>query len=361
MREPRAESREQRVESREESAERRAPSAESRSPSAERRAPRSEIDTPTPVSLAVEVAGIRMKNPVLTASGTFGYAREFEQYIDLNRLGALVVKTITRLPRPGNPPPRVVETPAGMLNAIGLQNVGIEAFIREKLPYLRALQPPLIVNVAGESVEDFRELTKRIADQEGVAGIELNISCPNVAGGLDFSTDPDLAYQVVKAAREGTSLPIIPKLSPNVTDISAIARAVTDGGADAISLINTLVGMAVDVRTRQPRIGNVTGGLSGPAIRPVAVRMVWQVARVVRVPVIGMGGIVTAEDALEFLIAGATAVAVGTANFIDPATAVKVIEGLEHYCVANGIPDVRQLIGSLQVPRQSDDCGWSAR
>lgn len=312
-----------------------------------------------PVNLAVEIAGIRMKNPVLTASGTFGYAREFEQYMDLNRLGALVVKTITHLPRAGNPPPRVVETPAGMLNAIGLQNVGIEAFIREKLPYLRTLEPPLIVNVAGESVEDFRDLTKRIGDQEGVAGIELNISCPNVAGGLDFSTDPDLAYRVVKGAREATSLPIIPKLSPNVTDIAAIARAVADAGADAISLINTLVGMAVDVRTRQPRIGNVTGGLSGPAIRPVAVRMVWQVVQAVRVPVIGMGGIVTAEDALEFLIAGATAVAVGTANFVDPAAAVKVIEGLEQYCAANRIPDIRELIGSLQVPQRGGGCDRS--
>jgi dihydroorotate dehydrogenase (NAD+) catalytic subunit len=290
-----------------------------------------------------------MKNPVMTASGTFGYAREFEQYMDLNRLGALVVKTITRLPRVGNPPPRVVETPAGMLNAIGLQNVGIEAFIRDKLPYLRTLEPPLIVNVAGESVEDFRDLTKRIGDQQGVAGIELNVSCPNVAGGLDFSTDPGLAYRVVKAAREATRLPLIPKLSPNVTDIVTVARAVADAGADAISMINTLVGMAVDVRTRQPKIGNVTGGLSGPAIRPVAVRMVWEVARAVRLPVVGMGGIVTAEDALEFLMAGATAVAVGTANFIDPTAAVKVIEGLERYCAENGIPDIRRLIGSLQV------------
>jgi dihydroorotate dehydrogenase (NAD+) catalytic subunit len=312
-----------------------------------------------PVDLSVDVAGIRMRNPVMTASGTFGYAREFEQYMDLNRLGALVVKTITRLPRAGNPPPRVVETPAGMLNAIGLQNVGIEAFIREKLPYLRQLEPPLIVNVAGESVEDFRDLTKRIGDQEGVAGIELNVSCPNVAGGLDFSTDPSLAYRVVKAARDATRLPIIPKLSPNVTDIVAVASAVADAGADAISLINTLVGMAVDVRTRQPRIGNVTGGLSGPAIRPVAVRMVWQVARAVRLPIIGMGGIVTAEDALEFIIAGAAAVAVGTANFIDPAAAVKVIEGLERYCMTNGMLDIRQVIGSLQVPPQGDEGGGS--
>lgn len=328
--------------------------AESGEESGERRAPRAGGPQPTPVSLAVEVAGIRMKNPVLTASGTFGYAREFEPYMDLNRLGALVVKTITRLPRAGNPPPRVAETPAGMLNAIGLQNVGIEAFIRDKLPYLRRLEPPLIVNVAGESVEDFRDLTQRIGDQGGVAGIELNISCPNVAGGLDFSTDANLAYRVVKAAREATPLPLIPKLSPNVTDIAAIARAVADAGADAISLINTLVGMAVDVRTRQPKIGNVTGGLSGPAIRPVAVRMVWQVARAVRLPVIGMGGIVTAEDALEFLIAGATAVAVGTANFLDPAAAVKVIEGLERYCAANGILDIHQVIGSLQIPQQGE-------
>ena len=305
---------------------------------------------PSPVSLAVEVAGIRMQNPVMSASGTFGYAEEFEKYFDLNRLGAIVVKTITRLPRAGSPPPRIVETPAGMLNAIGLHNVGIEGFIREKLPYLRRLAPPLIVNVAGESVEDFRELTKRISDQEGVAGIELNVSCPNVAGGLDFSSDPQLAHRAVKAAREATPLPLIPKLSPNVTDIVTIARAVAEAGADAISLINTLVGMAVDVRTRRPKIGNVTGGLSGPAIRPVAVRMVWQVARAVRLPIIGMGGIVTAEDALEFLIVGATAVAVGTANFIDPEAPVKVIEGLEQYCAANGIQDVRQLIGSLEIP-----------
>jgi len=296
-----------------------------------------------------------MQNPVMTGSGTFGYAEEFEKYFDLNRLGAVVVKTITRLPRAGNPPPRVVETPAGMLNAIGLQNVGIEGFIRDKLPYLRRLAPPLIVNVAGESVEDFRELTKRISDQDGVAGIELNVSCPNVAGGLDFSSDPQLAHRVVRAAREATPLPIIPKLSPNVTDIVTIARAVAEAGADAISLINTLVGMAVDVRTRRPKIGNVTGGLSGPAIRPIAVRMVWQVARAVRLPVIGMGGIVTAEDALEFLIAGATAVAVGTANFIDPEAPVRVIEGLEQYCAANGIQDVRQLIGSLEIPLGSGE------
>jgi dihydroorotate dehydrogenase (NAD+) catalytic subunit len=291
-----------------------------------------------------------MQNPVLSASGTFGYAQEFERYLDLNRMGAIVVKTITRRPRPGNPPPRIVETPAGMLNAIGLQNVGIEAFIAEKLPYLRRLAPPLIVNVAGESIEDFRELTKRIGDQEGVAGIELNISCPNVAGGLDFSTDPALAHRVVKAAREVTALPLIPKLSPNVTDITAIARAVAEAGADAVSLINTLVGMAIDVRTRRPRIANGTGGLSGPAIRPVAVRMVWQVARAVKLPIIGMGGIVTADDAVEFLLAGATAVAVGTASFLDPGAAVQVIDGLDRYCASQGVGQIRTLVGALDFP-----------
>lgn len=309
-----------------------------------------ETGATRPVSLAVDFAGIRMQNPVLTASGTFGYAEEFTRYLDLNRLGAIVVKTITRKPRPGNPPPRIVETPAGMLNAIGLQNVGIDAFVREKLPFLRQLAPPLIVNLAGESVEDFRELTKRIGDQEGVAGIELNVSCPNVAGGLDFSTDPTLTFRVVKAARDATHLPIIPKLSPNVTDIRVIARAAEEAGADAVSLINTLVGMAIDVHTRRPKIANVTGGLSGPAIRPVAVRMVWQVRHAVRLPILGMGGIATGEDAAEFLIAGAAAVAVGTASFIDPAAAVNVIEGLEHYCRVQGLTRIGQLTGALESP-----------
>jgi len=302
------------------------------------------------VDLSVDFARIRMQNPVVTASGTFGYAEEFTRYLDLNRLGAIVVKTITRKPRPGNPPPRIVETPAGMLNAIGLQNVGIEAFIREKLPFLRQLEPPLIVNVAGESVDDFRELTKRIGDQEGVAGIELNVSCPNVAGGLDFSSDPTLTFRVVKAARDATPLPIIPKLSPNVTDIRVIARAAEEAGADALSLINTLVGMAIDVRTRRPKIANVTGGLSGPAIRPVAVRMVWQVRQSVGLPILGMGGIATGEDAAEFLIAGATAVAVGTASFIDPSSAVKVVDGLERYCRSHGVARVGELTDTLDSP-----------
>lgn len=302
------------------------------------------------VDLSIDLAGLRLRNPVLSASGTFGYAQEFEEHLDLNRLGAIVVKTITRLPRPGNPAPRIVETPAGMLNAIGLQNVGVEAFIRDKLPYLRRLTPPLIVNVAGESVEDFQELAARVGDQAGVAALELNISCPNVAGGLDFSVDPRLTHEVVRAARRATRLPLFAKLSPNVTDIRPIAAAAAEAGADGLSLINTLVGMAIDVRTRRPRIANGTGGLSGPAIRPVAVRMVWQAARAVRLPIIGMGGIVTGEDAAEFLIAGATAVAVGTANFLDPTATLRVIEGLERYCAAQGVGRVRELTGSLETP-----------
>ena len=298
--------------------------------------------------LAVAIGPLKLQNPILTASGTFGYGEEYAPFVDLNRLGGIVVKGISLLPRLGNPPPRIMETPSGMLNAVGLQNVGVEAFIRDKLPYLRRLEPPLIVNVAGESVEDFRELVKRIGDQEGVAAIELNVSCPNVAGGLDFAVDPALTYRVVKAAREATRLPIIPKLSPNVTDIRAIARAAADAGADALSLINTLVGMAIDVHTRRPKLANTTGGLSGPAIRPVAVRMVWQAAQAVALPIIGIGGIASGEDAAEFLIAGATAVAVGTASFVDPASAARVVDGLERYCAGQGIASVRQLIGSLE-------------
>jgi dihydroorotate dehydrogenase (NAD+) catalytic subunit len=306
--------------------------------------------TPTPIDLSVDLAGIRLANPILSASGTFGYAQEFAPYLDLNRLGAIVVKTITRHARPGNPAPRIAETPAGMLNAIGLQNVGLEAFIQEKLPYLRTLRPPLIVNVAGHSVEDFRDLVKRIGDEEGVAGIELNLSCPNVAGGLDFSTDPAMTARVVRAARDATRLPLFAKLSPNVTDIASIARAAAEGGANGLSLINTLVGMAIDVRTRQPRIGNVTGGLSGPAIRPIAVRMIWQVSRAVRLPIIGMGGVETGENAAELMLAGATAVAVGTASFINPAAATSVLDGLAAYCAGAGVARVCDLIGGVRLP-----------
>jgi dihydroorotate dehydrogenase (NAD+) catalytic subunit len=311
--------------------------------------------------LTVTVAGIAMQNPVMTASGTFGYAQEFEPYLDLSRLGAIVVKTITLLPRAGAKPARVVETPAGMLNAIGLQNVGLDAFIEEKLPYLRKLGPPVLVNIAGESIEDYYELAKRLSDQEGVAGIELNISCPNVADGLIFGCNPTLAHRLMARVRQATTLPLIPKLSPNVTDNVEIARALADGGADALSLINTLIGMAIDVRTRRPKINNVTGGLSGPAIRPIAVRMVWEVARAVKLPLIGMGGIMTAEDALEFLIAGATAVAVGTANFTSPSSAQQVIDGIEAYLVKHRITRVADLVGSVDLTGTSRDApAWSS-
>lgn len=299
--------------------------------------------------LRVTVAGIAMRNPVMTASGTFGYAQEFEPYLDLSRLGAIVVKTITLHPRAGAQPPRIVETPAGMLNAIGLQNVGLQAFIKEKLPYLKKLGPPIIVNIAGESIEDYVELAKRLSDQEGISGIELNISCPNVADGLIFGCNAVLANKLVARVRQATPLPLIPKLSPNVTDVAEIARALADGGADALSLINTLIGMAIDVRTGRPKLGNVTGGLSGPAIRPIAVRMVWEVARAVKLPLIGMGGIMTADDALEFLIAGATAVAVGTANFTSPSSAERVIDGIQAYLIKHRVKRVSDLIGSLDL------------
>ncbi len=299
--------------------------------------------------LSVTIAGIRMQNPVMTASGTFGYAQEFESFLDLSRLGAIVVKTITLHPRAGNPPPRVVETPAGMLNAIGLQNVGVKAFIEEKLPHLRTLGPPVIVNIAGESIDDYVELARRLSDQKGVSGIELNISCPNVADGLIFGCNAALAHQLVAKVRQATPLPLIPKLSPNVTDAVEIAQALADAGADALSLINTLIGMAIDVRSRRPKLGNVTGGLSGPAIRPIAVRMVWEVARAVKLPLIGMGGIMTADDALEFLIAGATAVAVGTANFTSPSSTERVIDGIEAYLIDHKVRRVADLIGSLDL------------
>ncbi|MDE2059229.1 MAG: dihydroorotate dehydrogenase [candidate division NC10 bacterium] len=299
--------------------------------------------------LSVTVAGITMQNPVMTASGTFGYAQEFEPYVDLSRLGAIVVKTITRTPRAGNPPPRIVETPGGMLNAIGLQNVGVHAFIEEKLPYLRKLGPPVIVNIAGESIDDYVELAKRLSDQEGISGIELNISCPNVADGLIFGCNAVLAHKLISQVRQATLLPLIPKLSPNITDVVEIAQSLADAGADALSLINTLIGMAIDVRSRRPKLGNVTGGLSGPAIRPVAVRMVWEVARAVKLPLIGMGGIITADDALEFLIAGATAVAVGTGNFTSPSSAKRVIDGIEAYLIDHKVRRVTDLIGSLDL------------
>ncbi|MEE8503588.1 MAG: dihydroorotate dehydrogenase [candidate division NC10 bacterium] len=302
--------------------------------------------------MGVEIAGIPLKNPVMTASGTFGYGDEFSSFFDLNALGAIIVKTVTMHPRPGNAPPRIAETPGGMLNSIGLQNVGIDLFLKQKLPFLRTLTTPLLVNIAGKSVEEFADLAKRLSDAEGVAGIEVNISCPNVAGGLDFGTDPRLTYEVVRSVRQATPLPVIPKLSPNVTDVTVIARAAADAGADALSLINTIVGMVIDLDSRRPKLPGATGGLSGPAIRPVAVRMVWEVAQVVKTPIIGIGGIMTGNDAVEFLLAGATAVQVGTANFLDPLAPMKVLAGIESYLTLHRFADVTQLVGAA-IPSET--------
>jgi dihydroorotate dehydrogenase (NAD+) catalytic subunit len=300
--------------------------------------------------MAVTIGGLALRNPVMTASGTFGYAREFSLLVDLNRLGAIVVKGLAMTPVKGNRPPRIVETPCGMLNAIGLENVGIDAFESEKLPFLKQLDTPVVANIYGTRIEEYADLAARIDQLDGVAGVEVNISCPNVKqGGVVFGVDPESAAAVVAAVRRATRKTLIVKLSPNVTDVTRIARRVEDAGADALSLINTITGMAVDIETRRPKLANITGGLSGPAIRPVAVRMVWQVALAARVPVIGIGGILTADDALEFLIAGASAVQVGTANFINPRAALDIAAGIEAYLVRHAVADVRSIIGSLQT------------
>ncbi|OQX23751.1 MAG: dihydroorotate dehydrogenase B catalytic subunit [Desulfobacteraceae bacterium IS3] len=303
----------------------------------------------TSVDSSVNI-GIRLKNPVMTASGTFGYAREFELLADLGQIGAIIVKGLSLKPCKGNPPPRIVETSCGMLNAIGLENVGIDAFIAEKLPFLKTLSTPIFVNIYGTCIEEYAQLAARLNDTEGVAGIEVNISCPNVKrGGVIFGTDPRVAYEVVQSVRKETKLPMIVKLSPNVTDITPIAVSAEDAGADALSLINTITGMAVDIKTRRPRLANITGGLSGPAIKPIALRMVWQTAQKVKIPVIGVGGIMTAEDALEFLIAGASAVQIGTANFVNPKAANEIAAGIEKFLTDQNISRVSDIIGTLIV------------
>lgn len=300
--------------------------------------------------LRVSLGNLTLKNPVMTASGTFGYAREFETYLNLNRLGAIVVKGLSLQPSGGNPPPRVVETPCGMLNAIGLENVGVDAFARDKLPFLQTLQTPVFTNIYGRKAEDYAALAERIEALPAVAGIEINISCPNVkAGGVAFGVDPDSAGRVVREVRRRFQRLLLVKLSPNVSDVTVIARRVEDEGADALSLINTITGMAVDVESRRPVLANITGGLSGPAIRPVALRMVWQVCRSVSVPVVGIGGILSARDALEFLIVGATAVQVGTANFVNPRATMDIIDGLEAWLAEKGIARVTDVIGSLET------------
>jgi dihydroorotate dehydrogenase (NAD+) catalytic subunit len=294
---------------------------------------------------------LNLCNPVLAASGTFGYGEEMATFYDLSQLGGIVCKTVTRAPRAGNAPPRACETRSGMLNAIGLQNVGIVRFIAEKLPFLKELGTKIVVNIAGETAEEFAELASMLAECEGVDALELNISCPNVAHGLDFATDPQLTEQLVRGvlrALDDRALPVIVKLSPNVTDITQIAVAAEAGGAHALSLVNTFVGMAINARTRRPRLSNISGGLSGPAIKPLALRAVYRCAQSVRIPLIGIGGIASGEDAAEFLLAGASAVQVGTANFVYPDAARRVVQELEEFLRAEQIGDVREIMGGLK-------------
>jgi dihydroorotate dehydrogenase (NAD+) catalytic subunit len=305
--------------------------------------------------IATEIASVRFQNPVLTASGTFGYGREFAGLIDLDQLGGIVVKGISAEPMAGNPPPRIYETEAGMLNAIGLQNVGARKFLEEKLPFLRTLRARCVINVFGYSTEDYVRCIEILNEGDGIAAYELNISCPNTrCGGMVYGSDPKLTEEVVAASKKAARFPLIVKLSPNVTDITVFARAAEAAGADALSLVNTFVGMAIDVETRVPRVSNVTAGLSGPAIKPVALRMVYQAAQAVRIPILGLGGITTAEDALEYIIAGAGAVQVGTANFYAPDTALRVIEGIREYCTRKRL-HLTDLVGSIRIPES-----WSS-
>ena len=300
--------------------------------------------------LKTNIAGIQMKNPVMVASGTFGFGREYSDFIDLNQLGAIVTKGTSLEPWPGNPPDRIAETPAGMLNAIGLQNDGVDSLINDKLPWLRDYDVPVIVNVVGKSLDEYAEVVRRLDGVEGIAGVEINISCPNVKEGcIAFGTDPSMTAKVVKAVKDATKLPVIMKLSPNVTDIVQMANVCVDAGADALSLINTLLGTSIDPETRKFRLANITGGLSGPAIKPVALRMVWQVAQAVDIPIIGIGGIMTASDAVEFLLAGADAIQVGTANFVNPNAAIDIAEGLDSYLERHCISNVSEIVGTVKV------------
>lgn len=298
----------------------------------------------------VQIGKLTLRNPVVTGSGTFGFGSEMAGVVDLNAIGACVVKSTSREPRLGNPTPRIVETPSGILNAIGLQNGGVENFIAEKLPFLRRFDVPIIVNLVGYEVADYVYLAERLTQAGGVHGLEINISCPNVKHGCDFAVDPGLTAELVGAVRRATDLTLITKLSPNVTDVVPVARAAVEAGSDALSLINTLVGTAIDARRRRFRLANITGGLSGPAVKPVALRLVWQVHKALPdVPLVGMGGIMTGTDAIEFLLAGATAVAVGTATFVTPTAVTDVVAGIERYLSDNGVADVRELIGAVEA------------
>ncbi len=301
------------------------------------------------VDLSVTLGRLRLANPILVASGTFGYAREMAGIVDFTRLGAIIPKTVTRQPRIGNPPPRTVETASGMLNAIGLDNDGIDHFIAHHLPYLRTLPTAIIANIAGKTEEEFVEMAAAIGAEPGLAALELNLSCPNVSGGVDFATDPRVTARVVASVRAVCPLPLIAKLTPNVTNIVPIAEAAASAGADAVSLVNTFVGMAIDWRRRRAILGNITGGLSGPAIKPLALRLVWQVARHVKVPIIGIGGITTIDDVMEFLVAGASAVQIGTANFFDPTVSARLSDKLPEVLAEAGAASVSEMIGTLKT------------
>lgn len=305
--------------------------------------------------MAVRLGPLRLQNPAMAASGTFGYGGEYHRLYDVDQLGAVVTKSITLKPRPGNPAPRIYETPSGMLNSIGLQNVGLEDFLKKKMPFLKGLKrAKVVVNLAGESVGEYAELARRLDGVPGVDGLELNISCPNCErGGIEFGVDPKFTAQVVGKVRRRTRLPLIVKLSPNVTDIATIARAAVDSGADALALINTLLATAVDPNTWRPRIATFTGGLSGPAVKPVALRMVWQVRRALpRVPLIGIGGIFSAQDAVEFMLCGATAFEVGTANYVNPKAPLEILAGLKRYLKEKGLSSPARLVGKVKAPKR---------
>jgi len=301
------------------------------------------------IDLTVRIGKLKLRNPVMTASGTFGYGDEYAEFIDLNRLGAIVVKGLSLKPKEGNPPPRIVETPSGMLNAIGLQNIGIHNFIKKKLPFLRQINTPVIVNFFGDSIAEYVRAAEKLSAADGIHALEMNISCPNKQAGWSiFGTDPKVTSRVVSEVRRVTDRTLIVKLSPNVTDIGLMARVAEEAGADAVSLINTLTGMAIDIKSRRPRLANIIGGLSGPAVKPVAVRMVWQCYKAVRVPIIGMGGIVSPEDAIEFILAGASAVAVGTGNFIRPDMTTDIIDGISSFMTKEGIKSINDIKGAVQ-------------
>ena len=298
--------------------------------------------------LTVRIGRMTLKNPVVVSSGTFGFGEEFEGFFDLNHLGAIIPKGISLRPMPGNPPPRIFETEGGMINSIGLQNPGVREFIENKLPYYKNLKTHLIINFFGNTQKEYVEVARRFEDIAGVSGLEMNISCPNVKrGGIVFGTNPQMAYRLVQAVRKATTLTLVVKLSPNVTDIASMAKSVEEGGADAVSLVNTFRAIAVNIHTKKPELGNRIGGLSGPAIKPIALRMVWEVRQAVKIPIIGMGGIMNAEDAIEFILVGASAIQIGTANLINPKTGIEVLQGIKKYLAQNKIDRIQKLVGSF--------------